>query len=56
MTVFAHIGGGHWYELVIYFLPLLLIVATLGFESWRQRRRASNEQSGSDGETKERKP
>jgi hypothetical protein len=36
LLVLAH--AGHWIEGVIYFLPVLLVVGALAFQSWRDRR------------------
>jgi hypothetical protein len=41
----AHLGGGHWYEWLIYFTPLLVIIAMLALEMQRQKRSAKRESS-----------
>jgi hypothetical protein len=37
-TIVPLAHAGHWIEGVIYFLPVLLVVGALLFQSWRDRR------------------
>lgn len=47
MTVLAHLGTDHWWASLLYLMPVLIVVAGIGFTSWRDKRREAAE--GPDG-------
>ena len=46
MIVLAHLGAGHWWEILIYLAPLLIVGGTILWQIWRDRGR---EDDGSEG-------
>ena len=38
MIVLAHLVAGHWWEILIYLAPLLIVGGTILWQIWRDRR------------------
>lgn len=49
MTLYAHFGGGHWYEWPIYFAPFLLILVFVLVEGRRAKRAQASKDVNDDG-------
>lgn len=50
MTVFAHLGADHLWASFLYLMPVVIVVAGIGFTSWRDKRRDAAEAAAKDDE------
>lgn len=42
-AVLAHLGGGHWWEILLYLLPLLIVGGSIAWSVISERRKPDSE-------------
>ena len=49
-SVLGHLGGGHWYEYILYAIPITIVVGSVLTSVIRERRRDDDEADSEEAE------